>query len=240
MKNILLLAFTLLLFANCGNAPKNAEKQPEIKIDTAKKEILSHWTTEEPKKVSRIVETDTIIKAFGEQFKMVWREEIGNYEHPNGVLTITNLKNKKIVAQDSIHLEFGLLLERKDYNRDGLKDILIHAYSGGRGANIFYYLYLSDIGNKTFHFVKNFDTEPSPEADTSGMVIYTAYLGLGSRKECRFYKIMYDYSMQEIGYNVEMQEVYVNTPADLKQEREDERKYRKAYNKAWAAFKKMK
>ena len=70
------------------------------------------------------------------------------------------------------------------------------------------------------------------------MVIYTAYSGLGSRRECRFYKIMPNYSMQEIGYSVEMQDVYVNTPADLKQEQKDQKAYRKAYNKAWAKFKK--
>lgn len=236
MKNLLLLSFVLLLFANCGNAPKTVEKQPEIKTDTAKKEVLSHWTTEEPKKVSQIVETDTIIKAFGERFKIVCREN--NYGG-NGILSIINLNNKKIIAQDSIYLDFGLLLERKDYNKDGVKDIILYSHSGARGANGFYYLYLSNIRTKTFHFVKDFDTAPSPEADTSGMVIYHPVAGNGVGHW--FYAIQSDYSMKKINESdVWTTYIYDDTSEDLKQEQQDKKAYRKAYNKAWAKFKKMK
>jgi hypothetical protein len=240
MKKITALFFILLLFANCENAPKTIGKPTPIYSvqDTiAAKEAISHWTTEEPKKVSRIVETDTIIKAFGERFKMAWFEDMNAYH--SGVMRFSNVKNKKYIAQDTLEIDFGLLLEREDYNKDGVKDILIHARSGGRGANTFYYLYLSDKMKKTFHFIKGFDAEPTPESDTSGMVIYHAYSGFGSTMDSRFYKIMPDYTIKEVCKSVQMKDAYVNTPEDLKQLKKDEKAYRKAYNKAWAAFKKM-
>ena len=184
------------------------------------------------------METDTIIKAFGQRFKIVCLENAGKDAENDDVLTITNLKTKKIIVQDSLNLNYNLRFERKDYNKDGVKDIQLYSYSGARSANSMYYLYISDVPNKTFDFVTDFDEEPSPEADSSGMVIYHAYYG--DTEDHRFYKIMPNYCMEDIGYNVEMHFGYADTPQEVKQEKQNEKAYRKAYNKAWAKFKKMK
>jgi hypothetical protein len=242
MKKIATLLFSLLLFANCENAPKTVEKQPEIltMADTVKYNPTNIISKGDEIAESERVETDITIKEFGDEFVFHWKgiDRTRSFQDKNGICMIKRLSDKKVIAKDSLAIPSDFSLEMEaDYNKDGVNDALIYAGSGANGGNSTYNLYISDIPNKTFHLIKNFEEMPNPEADTSGMIIYNAVYGENTGSH--FYKIMPNYSIKEINNGVETQRFYGESPEDIKQEKKDEKAYRKAYNKAWAAFKKM-
>lgn len=103
---------------------------------------------------------------------------------PNYHLVIT--KNKKIIFQDSVYSKVGKM-ELRDFNGDGIKDILIQNISDVR-SNCTYFLYLYDGKNKNFTKIKDFETIKNPEYNTEYRLIesYT----VSGRDYIQFYKIL--------------------------------------------------
>lgn len=102
---------------------------------------------------------------------------------PNYHLTIT--KNKKIIVEDSVYSKVGEI-ELKDFNGDGIKDILIQNSSDVR-SNWTYFLYLYDRKNKNFTKIKDFETIKNPEYNKDYKLIESRVVS--GRDYIKFYKI---------------------------------------------------
>ena len=119
-------------------------------------------------------------------------EEIPNYH-----LTIT--KNRKIIFEDSVYSKVGEI-ELRDFNDDGIKDILIQNSSDVR-SNWTYFLYLYDGKNKNFNEIKDFETIKNPEYNKDYKLIESHVVS--GRDYIKFYKIQGNKikDLQEIVYD---------------------------------------
>ncbi|MCD9855880.1 hypothetical protein LUD75_14235 [Epilithonimonas sp. JDS] len=103
---------------------------------------------------------------------------------PNYHLVIA--KNKKIIFEDSVYSKVGEM-ELRDFNGDGIKDILIQNISDVR-SNWTYFLYLYDRKSKNFTKIKDFETIKNPEYNKEYRLIesYT----VSGRDYIQFYKFV--------------------------------------------------
>lgn len=116
--------------------------------------------------------------------------------------TISLSKGKQILLNDSLFIKIqNDFLNFKDFNGDGIKDILIFSETGGRGGNAFYYLYLVDAKNKKINRVKGFENVVNPDYDKKHQVI-VAY-GLSGTNNYSIYKISKDNRAYQIGKSFE-------------------------------------
>ena len=116
--------------------------------------------------------------------------------------TITLRKGKQVLLKDSLYIRFqNDFLTFKDFNGDGIKDVLIFSETGGRGGNAFYYLYLIDAKNKKINRVKGFENVVNPEYDKKLKVI-VAY-GLSGTNNYSIYKISKNNKVYQIGKSFE-------------------------------------
>lgn len=115
-------------------------------------------------------------------------EHIG--EGKNAVINFVkdNGNSDKVFLQDSLLIQIqNEFLEYKDFNGDGVKDVVIFSQTGARGGNSFYYLYLVDVKNKKIVRVKDFENIVNPEYNKKYNVV-VAY-GLAGSNYYSIYKI---------------------------------------------------
>ncbi|MBC6110226.1 XAC2610-related protein [Pedobacter fastidiosus] len=121
---------------------------------------------------------------------------------PGDNATISFSKGQTVFLKDSLFIKIqNDFLEFKDFNGDGVKDILIFSETGGRGGNSFYYLYLVDPKNKKIARVKDFENVVNPEYDKKHNVI-VAY-GLSGTNNYSIYKISGANKAYQIGKSFE-------------------------------------
>jgi hypothetical protein len=145
--------------------------------------------------------TETIKKYFNEEYGFTI--EIDDPEHydyvsNNAKFTVIRMRDMRKVIEDSI----GCMMpefEFEDYNKDGLKDILIYHDHGAR-ANTFYYLYLADKLHKTFVKVKGFEKLSNTSIDENKII--TSY-GLAGLTYYSFYIITKDFKVKQVGKTIE-------------------------------------
>jgi len=124
------------------------------------------------------------------------------YKELENNATITFSKGKQVFLKDSLFIKIqNDFVDFKDFNGDGIKDILIFSETGGRGGNSFYYLYLVDAKNKTINRVKDFENVVNPEYNKKHKVI-VAY-GLSGTNNYSIYKISKDHKAYQIGKSFE-------------------------------------
>jgi hypothetical protein len=127
-------------------------------------EILNKKENISENDIEKIIECDSIYG--NKDFEVVFRKYIeytqidnkGNnsvfifQKHtPNGI---------KEIMRDSIESDFGGILF-KDFNNDGVKDILVENISDVR-SNLTYYLYLFDLQSEKLTKIKNFNIIKNP------------------------------------------------------------------------------
>ena len=212
-----MLAFTGCMLSCSGPAPSGTRKSAEA--DT-RREIVTQSSQPE-------LLLDTTVTIDNRQYFMtVARDNKRNKEERiNALLLLIDRDRDTTLISDSLFCQAGLF-GLKDFNRDGRKDILIHSYSGGRGANGFYYLYL----NKGTYFsrVAQFDTIVSPEPNKNGLIISSAFYGDKINEKFLYF---------DKDDRIKSTDVSVELTLTGEGER-DTKEYSKAYDKALQVYKK--
>ncbi|RYZ55591.1 MAG: hypothetical protein EOP49_02545 [Sphingobacteriales bacterium] len=108
----------------------------------------------------------------------------GKYEWEgpaNALLQIVREDKNVAVVSDSISVERAEL-DTKDFNGDGISDLLVYFSSGAR-ANAFYHLYVSEQQNQKYSKVEGFEELSNPYLDSNGIVqtssLYSDKIGTG-------------------------------------------------------------
>ena len=164
---------------------------------------ISNFTIKEfPARCNKNIDsTDTIVTYFNEKYKLsikVSDPDNYDYETNNALFTITRLKDNFVVINDSIGT-MNPVIEFEDYNKDGVKDILVYHYHGAR-ANSTYYLYVADTKNKYFQKIAGFDDLPNTSIDKNRIITSVALYG---RIGYSFYVITKNHKVMQLGKTIE-------------------------------------
>lgn len=113
--------------------------------------------------VENVIKCDSI---YNKNFEVILKNYLENMQvdkNANNSVFIfrKNLGNgTKEIFRDSIESDFGNVVF-KDFNGDGIKDILVENTSDVR-SNLTYYLYLVDLQNEKLTKIKNFNSIKNP------------------------------------------------------------------------------
>jgi hypothetical protein len=103
----------------------------------------------------------------------------------------------KIIMKEQLACMF-LIVDLKDMNNDGIKDLLVLNYSSAR-SNEGFYLYIADSTNKKLNKVNGFEKVLNPVLDTANNIIASFALWGGS-ESCSFYRIDRQNKLVNLGY----------------------------------------
>lgn len=144
---------------------------------------------------------DTTVSWSGEAYKLsISIRPVSGFDQDskNGLFTIIRIRDHHKMISDSI----GCMIpsfDFRDYNGDGVKDILVYHFHGAR-ANTAYHLYLADTKNKTFKKVIGFEQLPNTQIDSNKIITSCALYG---RIGYSFYVITKDLRVKKLGKTVE-------------------------------------
>lgn len=146
---------------------------------------------------------DTLITPFADrsyQLKIHFIDR-NNYDEDkkNTVITFTHFEKGKenLIFQTRCHC-MSPWFYFKDFDNDGVKDILIFFNDGAR-ANPQFHLYLVKPTLKKLICVKGFEELPSPDFDQENKVITSTAL-FGTHDALGFYKIGKDHRLVNLGH----------------------------------------
>ena len=172
----------LILFFSCNKIQDNKifSQNVTAKKDFSKKEIIEN-----------VIKCDSI---YNENLEVIFRKYIEytqiDKKGSNSVFIFRkNTENgAKEILRDSIESDFGNIIF-KDFNGDGIKDILVENISDVR-SNLTYYLYLVDLKKEKLVKIKNFNTIKNPNYLKKYDLIDN--MVMSGRNWIAFYKIVGD------------------------------------------------
>ncbi|MFC7772522.1 XAC2610-related protein [Flavobacterium sp. GCM10027622] len=197
MKIYFLYSFAMItLVLSCQNKNTSQEKEKQRKqIEAIKADIKKVTTTIPSKDEYTEGTTEIICDTFypNEGFKIVLRkyDDKGDDETVNNsVFILSKLQNGNYleIYRDSIFRRFNEI-QFKDFNNDGVKDILIENDSDVR-SNLTYYLYLVDLKKDKLKKIKGFEEIKNPKNLPEYNLIDSSVMS--GRDWTGFYKIQGD------------------------------------------------
>ncbi|RZL44942.1 MAG: hypothetical protein EOP00_18615 [Pedobacter sp.] len=216
MKNSILLLYILTLFA-CNNQP--AIKQTGVKNTI----VISKPTEKEQIKPDSSIQGNT---SDSKVFNQCDPNCIWQYYHPFAdttyVFAVQNCGEEFFEKGKTARVYFGIdkgltdkiiwaenvyvkirndFMEYKDFNGDGIKDILIFYETGSRSVNSFYHLYLVDAKHKKINRIRNFENIVNPEYHKIHKVIIG--YGYAGTNNYTIYKISKANKVYQIGESFE-------------------------------------
>jgi len=148
---------------------------------------------------------DTVIRPFADKsyklkLHIISEDSTRNRDKNNSVINFTHSINGKtsVVFQDSIYCMTPWIYS-KDFDGDGVKDILIFHIDGAR-ANARFYLYLVKPLLKKLVYVKGFEELPNADFDRKNKVITSMGL-FGQSQWFKFYRINGKYRLVNLGHS---------------------------------------
>jgi hypothetical protein len=115
--------------------------------------------------------------------------------------TVDTLINDSLFCRNSRMAEPELEIEFKDYNFDGVKDILIPRGSDPR-ENHGFHLYLVNSKSKMLNYVKGFEEIGNPKVDTVNKLIESFVLS--GQNFYKFYSINKQNKLIDLGHEVDL------------------------------------
>jgi hypothetical protein len=146
---------------------------------------------------------DTTFYLFSDQqysTRFVIDDENGQYGDRKNAALIER-KGGRVTLVDSLSVTdpIGAVVQRSNYNRDGIPDLLLFSNPDVR-SNTQYYLYLVDTVTRAVHRVKEFEEIKNPEYDSVNDIIHS-HVSSGT-DYMLFYKITDHYKATDLGYDL--------------------------------------
>jgi hypothetical protein len=190
--------------------------------------ILSFFHSSYDSRITKVIsDKDTTISIF-ENAKYfltlhVFNEENSDETIKNTIVTFQKKEKDKIriIFRDSLFCMYPDIRLR-DFNNDGIKDVTIFYYTGGR-ANPTYHLYIVNPANHTLSYVKGFEDLPNPELDKKNNIIGSIALS-GENHYYSFYRINSKSKLINLGHS------FYENPKDSMQYEKTIRKILKKQN----------
>jgi|SRR6185437_11256876 len=192
MARYFILIFSLVVLSSCKS---NDKRKVSVKS--------SHQSTSNNRSTRGSI-YDSSVVLFGDtayQLHLhIFKMEMYDETKPNATLTLKCNRNgvQKVVLVDSLYC-MQPDIDFKDFNNDGIKDLLIFNYIGGR-ANPTYHLYLVNNRKHVLEKVKGFEQLPNPELDSASNIITSVALA-GMDNLYAFYRINKKNKLINLGHS---------------------------------------
>ena len=181
----------MTLIYSCENQNRNFQHNAKIENDSIDKSDIKIDNITASDTI--LIDCDSIFKNKGYQIQLITFNPLNilDFKKNNAVFNLIN--ETEIIYSDSIFTRVSQI-EFQDFDKDGIKDILIQNISDVR-SNWTYNLYLADLQNNKIEKIKEFNEIKNPKLNNE-LNIIESYVISGTNYT-EFYKLEPNYTVRK-------------------------------------------